>query len=49
MTPKVRASLDFVAGYLGTDRDHRVAGCAAYECLEELSGTKNKPTTPAAS
>ncbi len=48
MTPKVRAFLDFVAGYLGTDRDPRVAGCAAYECFEKPSGTKNKPTTPAA-
>jgi len=44
MTPKVKAFLDFVAGYLGTDRDPRVDGCAAYECFEKST---RRPFTPA--
>ena len=47
MTPKVKAFLDFVTGYLGTDRDPRAAGCAAYECFEKSSGVKGRPFTPA--
>ena len=35
MTPKVKAFLDFVTEYLGTDRDPRVTGGAAYECFEK--------------
>ena len=44
MTPKVKAFLDFVTGYLGTDRDPRVAGGAAYECFEK---SKGRPFTAA--
>ena len=47
MTPKVKAFLDFVTGYLGTDRDPRAGGCAAYECFEKSTGVKGRPFTPA--
>ncbi len=46
MTPKVKAFLDFVTGYLGTDCDPRVAGGAAYECFEKSTGVKGRPCTP---
>ena len=49
MTPKIKAFLDFVSGYLGTDRDPRVSGCAADECFEKSGAMKNKPTMPAGS
>ena len=47
MTPKVKAFLDFVTGYLGTDQDPRAAGCGAYECFEKSTGVKGRPFTPA--
>ena len=42
MTPKVKAFLDFVTGYLGTDCDPRVAGGAAYECFEKSTGVEGQ-------
>ncbi len=47
MTPKVKAFLDFVTGYLGTERDPRTAGRAASECFERSTGAKGRLLPPA--
>ncbi len=46
MTPKVKAFLDFVSGYLGTDKDPRAAGCSANDCFEKSTGVKGRLFTP---